>query len=220
MPCKAKNKPVTNAMLTYKLSATTERFLTVMDQNHHITSQFTIHKLMKIGGFNWTEIRDNLFKINFKEVDAFTQYDNSAAIKVNNNNALSYEELSPAEDLTNAIAAFRQWFKNNNIIDNEHPGLINNVRHLAMMFSLIPAPHCCPISPQCICPHQDNAPLCCHLHTDNIPTPPPCTCPHRDDEDIPMEPSAPTCAFSEAASQTPAPSHKASTPPPPPTTAP
>ncbi|KAF9441690.1 hypothetical protein P691DRAFT_765996 [Macrolepiota fuliginosa MF-IS2] len=34
-----------------------------------------------------------------------------------------------------------------------------------------------------------------------------------------MEPSAPTCAFSKAALQTPAPSHEASTPPPPPTAA-
>ncbi|KAF9439966.1 hypothetical protein P691DRAFT_768525 [Macrolepiota fuliginosa MF-IS2] len=47
---------------------------------------------------------------------------------------------------------------------------------------------------------------------------PPCCCPHRDDEDIPMEPPAPTHVFSEAASQTPAPSHEASTPPPPLTT--
>ncbi|KAF9441350.1 hypothetical protein P691DRAFT_766393 [Macrolepiota fuliginosa MF-IS2] len=87
------------------------------------------------------------------------------------------------------------------------------------MFSLIPAPHCCPIPPPCIHPHQDNAPPCHHIHADDIPPPPPCIRPHCDNKDIPMEPPAPTCAFSEAASQTPAPSHEATTPPPPPAAA-
>ncbi|KAF9440559.1 hypothetical protein P691DRAFT_767596 [Macrolepiota fuliginosa MF-IS2] len=219
MPCKAKNKPATNAMLTYKPSAATEQFLTVMDQNCHITSQFTAHKLMKIGGFDWTEIRDDLLKMNFTEVDTSTQ-DNSATIKINkDNDMLSYEELSPVEDLTNAIATFGQWFEDNNITDNECPGLIDNIRCLAMMFSLIPAPHHCPIPPLCICPHQDDAPPCHCLYTDDIPPPPPYVHLHHDNKDIPMEPSAPTHAFSEVASQTPAPSHKASMPPPPPTAA-
>ncbi|KAF9439571.1 hypothetical protein P691DRAFT_769398 [Macrolepiota fuliginosa MF-IS2] len=84
---------------------------------------------------------DDLLKMNFTEVGTPTQ-NNSAVIKTNNNNdVLSYEELSPVEDLTNAIAAFRQWFETNNIVDDECPGLIDNIGHLAMMFSLIPAPH-------------------------------------------------------------------------------
>ncbi|KAF9439883.1 hypothetical protein P691DRAFT_768657 [Macrolepiota fuliginosa MF-IS2] len=214
MPRKAKNKPATNAMPTYKPSAATEWFLAMMDQNHHIMSQFTTHEIMKIRGFDWIEIRNNLFKMNFTEVDASTQ-DNSAAIEVDNdNNALSYEELSPAEDLTNTIAAFGQWFKNNNITDNKCPSLIDNIRCLAMMFSLILAPHCCPTPPLCICPHQDNAPPCRCLHADDIPPPLPCAHPHHDNEDTPMEPSAPTHAFSKAASQTPAPSHEATMPSP------
>ncbi|KAF9439872.1 hypothetical protein P691DRAFT_784440 [Macrolepiota fuliginosa MF-IS2] len=203
MPCKAKNKPATNAMPTYKPFATTERFLATMDQNRHVASKFTTQELMKIGGFHWTEIRDDLFKMNFTEVDTSTQ-DNSAAIE---------KELSPVEDLTNAIAAFGQWFEDNNIIDSECPSLINNIRHLAMMFSLIPAPHHCPPPPPCTHPHQDDALPCQCLHTNDIPPPLPCVHPHHDDEDTPMEPSTPTHAFSEATSQTPAPSHEASTPP-------
>ncbi|KAF9440848.1 hypothetical protein P691DRAFT_767147 [Macrolepiota fuliginosa MF-IS2] len=105
MPHKAKNKPATNAMLTYKPSTTTERFLAVMNQNHHIASQFTIHELMKIRGFNWAEIRDNLLKMNFTEVGTSTQ-NNSTTIEINyDNDALSYKELSPVEDLTNTITA-------------------------------------------------------------------------------------------------------------------
>ncbi|KAF9442276.1 hypothetical protein P691DRAFT_765380 [Macrolepiota fuliginosa MF-IS2] len=158
--------------------------------------------------------------MNFNEVDIFTQ-NNSTTINIdNNNNVLSYnEELSPAEELTNAIAAFGQWFEGNNISDKEHPSLIDNIRHIAMMFSLIPVPHHCPIPSLCIHPHQDNAPPCQHLHADDIPPPPLCACPHHNDKDTPMEPSTPTCAFSEVASQTPAPSHKATMPPPPPTAA-
>ncbi|KAF9439863.1 hypothetical protein P691DRAFT_768695 [Macrolepiota fuliginosa MF-IS2] len=187
MPRKAKNKPMTNATLTYKLSAATEQFLTAMDQNHHVASTFTSQELLTRGGFNWVEIRDDLTRMNFTEVDASTQ-DNSTTIEIDNNNdILSYEELSPAGELTNAIAAFRQWFEGNNIPDKEHPGLINNIRtmpHLAATSTL-----------------TTSHPL------------------HHNNKDTPMEPSTPTHVFSKAASQTPAPSHKASTPPPPPTTA-
>ncbi|KAF9440064.1 hypothetical protein P691DRAFT_768345 [Macrolepiota fuliginosa MF-IS2] len=218
MPRKAKNKPATNATPTYKLSTATEWFFATMNQNHHVASTFTAQELLKLGGFDWMEVRDDLIRMNFTEVDISTQ-DNSATIKIDNDNdALSYDkELSPAEELTNAIAAFRQWFKGNNIVDNKHPSLIDNIRCIAMMFSLIPAPHHCPTPPQCICPHQDDAPPCCHLHTDDIPPPLLCMHPHHNDKDTPMEPPTPTHAFSEAALQTPAPSHEASTPPPPPT---
>ncbi|KAF9441357.1 hypothetical protein P691DRAFT_766379 [Macrolepiota fuliginosa MF-IS2] len=198
MPRKAKNKPVTYATLTHKPSAATEQFLATMDQNHHVASTFTTQELVKLG---------------------VTQ-NNSATIEVDNdNNVLSYdEELSPAE-LTNTIVTFRQWFEGNNISDKECPGLINNIRCITMMFSLIPVPHRCPIPPPCTCPHQDNAPPCQCLHADDIPPPLPCAHPRHDDEDTPMEPSTPIHAFSEAASQTPAPSHKATMPPSPPTAA-
>ncbi|KAF9442330.1 hypothetical protein P691DRAFT_765322 [Macrolepiota fuliginosa MF-IS2] len=87
-------------------------------------------------------------------------------------------------------------------IDSQDDSNIHNVinsfrmiRQLANLFNLIPEPHQCP------------------------PPPPPCSCLHCNDKDIPMEPPAPTHAFSEAASQTPAPSHEATTPLPPPSAA-
>ncbi|KAF9439744.1 hypothetical protein P691DRAFT_768994 [Macrolepiota fuliginosa MF-IS2] len=45
------------------------------------------------------------------------------------------------------------------------------------------------------------------------PSPTPCACPHCD-KDIPMEPPAPTCVLSEAATQTPVPVHMEAMPPP------
>ncbi|KAF9440972.1 hypothetical protein P691DRAFT_766939 [Macrolepiota fuliginosa MF-IS2] len=52
-----------------------------------------------------------------------------------------------------------------------------------------------------------------------LPTPsppPPCMRPHSNEEDIHMEPPIPTCVFSEAATQTPAPIHVVTMSPPPP----
>ncbi|KAF9439418.1 hypothetical protein P691DRAFT_769845 [Macrolepiota fuliginosa MF-IS2] len=140
----------------------------------------------------------------------------AAPIEMDNDNKddSEIEELSLVEELTNTIATFGQWFKSNNIVDNVHPGLVENIRQIAMMFSLIPAPHCYPIPLPCSQLHQADAPSYNHLHIDNIPAPPPCTQPHHDDKDIPMEPIAPTHAFSKAALQTPAPSLEVSTPPP------
>ncbi|KAF9442082.1 hypothetical protein P691DRAFT_765595 [Macrolepiota fuliginosa MF-IS2] len=46
------------------------------------------------------------------------------------------------------------------------------------------------------------------------PSPAPCLHPHSD-EDIPMEPLAPTCVLNEAATQTPVPVHMEAMPPPP-----
>ncbi|KAF9442798.1 hypothetical protein P691DRAFT_788968 [Macrolepiota fuliginosa MF-IS2] len=55
----------------------------------------------------------------------------SAPIKIDNNgeDASVYDKLTPAGELTNAIAAFGLWFEDNNITDNEHPSLINNIRN-------------------------------------------------------------------------------------------
>ncbi|KAF9439672.1 hypothetical protein P691DRAFT_769156 [Macrolepiota fuliginosa MF-IS2] len=164
---------------------------------------------------------DDLLHMHFGLENPLPAQDPSAPIKVNNNDKddSEFSELTPAEELTNAIATFRQWFKSNNIMDDIHPGLVENIRRIAMMFSLIPAPHHCPTPPPCSWPHQADAPPCAHLHTDNIPTPLPCVRPHHDNKDTPMEPPTPTCAYSEAASQTPAPSHEVSMPPPPPAAA-
>ncbi|KAF9442072.1 hypothetical protein P691DRAFT_765610 [Macrolepiota fuliginosa MF-IS2] len=158
----------------------------------------------------------NLINMGFSPVQPTLSPSTPIEVDNNNDDTLEFEELSPTGELTNAIAAFGLWFEDNNIADNEHPSLVDNIRHLAMMFSLIPVPyHCSP----CVHLHQDDTPPCHHPHAEDIPSPPPCLRPHWDNEDIPMEPPAPTCAFSEAASQTPAPSHEVTMPPPPPTTA-
>ncbi|KAF9440248.1 hypothetical protein P691DRAFT_782865 [Macrolepiota fuliginosa MF-IS2] len=215
MPRKAKFKPVNNVPTLFQPSATTEQFLASMDQNCQITSQFTANEVTTIAGHNWEQVFMDLLKMNFMKVDDSALIADASIEVDTNEDAVYNEELSPAEDLTNSIAAFGQWFKSNNIPDSQCPGLINNIRCLAMMFSLIPAPHHCPIPLPCTCLHQADAPPCSHLHAEDIPAPPPCDHLHRDDEDTPMELPAPTCTFSEAASQTPAPSHEATTPPPP-----
>ncbi|KAF9441398.1 hypothetical protein P691DRAFT_766333 [Macrolepiota fuliginosa MF-IS2] len=190
-----------------------------MNQDRRVASKFTREELKRIIppiDIQLQVVAELVF-MNFLPVDeAENPIVTGAPIEVDNNNGSNseYDKISPAGELTNAITAFGQWFGDNNIADNEHPGLIENIRRLAMMFSLIPAPHHCP-PPPCVCPHQDSAPPCPHLHAEDVPPPLPCQHPHCNDEDIPMEPPAPTCVYSEAALQTPAPSHEASMPPPP-----
>ncbi|KAF9440304.1 hypothetical protein P691DRAFT_767953 [Macrolepiota fuliginosa MF-IS2] len=220
MPHKAKTKPASNAPMAFKPSSNMECFLTLMNQNCRLASQFTAMELMSITQVKWEQVLQDLLAMKFIKVDkAIPTNMTDAAPNEEDDIKYSETEISPAEDLTNCIACFRKWFKSNNIPDNTQKALTDNIRWLTMMFSLIPAPHCCPTPLPCICPHQADAPPCNHLHVDDISTPPPCVQPHHNDEDIPMELATPTHAFSEAASQTPAPSHKASTPPPPPAAA-
>ncbi|KAF9439492.1 hypothetical protein P691DRAFT_769599, partial [Macrolepiota fuliginosa MF-IS2] len=216
MTCKAKSKPASNVLTPFEPCAATKCFLAAMNQNHCIMSCYTINELKSIVQTDWETVVQDLLSMNFS-IHRTDNNNNNAPIEVDSGG--NFEEMTLAEDLTNSIAAFGQWFKNNNIPDDHCSDLISNIRHIAMMFNLIPAPHCCPIPPPCTHLHQDDGPPCRHLHTDDILTPPPCTCPHCNKEDTPMEPPAPTCAFSEAALQTPAPNHEASTPPPPPTAA-
>ncbi|KAF9442555.1 hypothetical protein P691DRAFT_765099 [Macrolepiota fuliginosa MF-IS2] len=187
MPCKTKSKSAGNILnnphapphslnvmqcgastpsTTFKLSAATQWFLALMNQNLRVLSQFTWADLMTICS---TAVGN--------QIQPALTLTPSTSIEVDNNNedTLDFDELSPVEELTNAITAFRQWFEDNNIKDN----------------------------------HPTAAPLC---HPAHAPTR---TMPHL--ADIPMEPPAPTCAFSKAASQTPAPIHMVDTPPPPPT---
>ncbi|KAF9442151.1 hypothetical protein P691DRAFT_765528 [Macrolepiota fuliginosa MF-IS2] len=220
MPRKARSKFADNATNApaFKPSDETQQFLTMMDQNHRTASRFTIEEYSRLVPVAWrSKVMDNLLNMHFGLENPPTIQSSSAHIIVDNNDKDNSEidELSPAEELTNTIAAFGQWFESNNIADNIHPGLIENIRRITMMFSLIPAPHHCPIPPPCTRLHQADALSCTCLHADDIPTPPLCAHPHCNDEDIPMEPPTPTCAFSEAASQTPVPSHEATTPPPP-----
>ncbi|KAF9440013.1 hypothetical protein P691DRAFT_768438 [Macrolepiota fuliginosa MF-IS2] len=159
MPRKPKSKLVDNATNApaFKPSDATQRFLAVMNQNCHAASSFTINEYSNLVPPAWRSVvMDDLLHMQFKLATPPIAPTTSAPIEVNSNNRdeSDIDELSPTEELLNAIATFGQWFESNNITDN----------------------------------------------------------------DIPMEPIAPTHAFSEAASQTPAPSLKASMPPPLPTT--
>ncbi|KAF9442878.1 hypothetical protein P691DRAFT_788870 [Macrolepiota fuliginosa MF-IS2] len=153
--------------------------------------------------------------MNFVQVDeAGKNIDTSAPIEVDDDEGTSvYDELSPMEELTNSITWFGMWSQNNTITDsNEHDNLMNNIKKLVELFKLIPAPHCCPPPPPpCAHLHQVDALPCPHLHVEDALPPPPCQCPHCDDKEIPM---IPTHVFNEAALQTLAPSHEASSPPP------
>ncbi|KAF9442631.1 hypothetical protein P691DRAFT_765013 [Macrolepiota fuliginosa MF-IS2] len=211
MPRKAKSKPVTNVMLTFKPATATEWFLNTMNQNLRVQSD----------NLNIIEVIFNDLKtMGFKSIVEQTPSTSDTSIAINEeDNNDDYPEHTPAGDLTNTITAFGKWFESNNISDKDRLPLINNLRCIAMMFSLILAPHHCPTPPLCTCLHQDAVTTCQCLHVDDIPPPPSCVHPHHNDEDIPMEPPAPTHVFSEAASQTPAPTHEVAMPPPPPAAA-
>ncbi|KAF9440378.1 hypothetical protein P691DRAFT_782528, partial [Macrolepiota fuliginosa MF-IS2] len=68
MPHKAKNKPASNVLLAFKLSVATQHFLTLMNQNHQVLSQFTAMELMNIGGGEWEQIHQDLLAMNFTKV--------------------------------------------------------------------------------------------------------------------------------------------------------
>ncbi|KAF9445431.1 hypothetical protein P691DRAFT_762491 [Macrolepiota fuliginosa MF-IS2] len=204
MPCKPKNMIANNAPTApaFKPSDATQCFLTAMNQDCCMASSFTIEEYSTLVPPAWRSmVMDDLLHIQFRIALNKTSPPSTASIEVDNDDkdASDINELSPTEELTNIIATFGQWFESNNIVDD-----------------VCPAPHHCPIPPPYTRPHQADALPCNCLHVDDIPTPPPCMQPHCDDEDIPMEPAAPTHAFSEAASQTPTPSHEMSMPPSPP----
>ncbi|KAF9449464.1 hypothetical protein P691DRAFT_759062 [Macrolepiota fuliginosa MF-IS2] len=134
--------------------------------------------------------------MNFKKLESDT-----VPTALNNKGATSSEVDKSEGDIFEIIDTLKVvgwWCEHHlsEIIDQDNFNVwaetIRLVSLLAGLFDLIPGPHQCPTPP------------------------PPCSCPHHDNKDTPMEPTTPTCAFSEAASQTPAPSHEATMPPPPP----
>ncbi|KAF9441070.1 hypothetical protein P691DRAFT_766792 [Macrolepiota fuliginosa MF-IS2] len=164
MPCKAKNKPASNDMAAFKPSSNIEHFLVLMNQNRQIASKFTTMELMSIARDKWEQVFMDLLAMKFKKVDEPTTASSSSTVPIevdDNADNISDDKLSPAEDLTNTIVYFGKWFQSNNIPNNVRSGLINNIRHLAMMFNLIPAPHQCPPPPPpCARSHQDDAIPC------------------------------------------------------------
>ncbi|KAF9440696.1 hypothetical protein P691DRAFT_767369 [Macrolepiota fuliginosa MF-IS2] len=157
---------------------------------------------MAIAQDKWEQVFMDLLTMKFIKVNEPTTADLNSTVPIevdDNANDISDRELSPAEDLINTIVYFGRWFQSNNIPDDvQHPT------------DALPPPL------PCTHLRQNDATPCRCLHADDIPTPPPCAQPYCNNEDIPMELPAPTHVFSEAASQTPAPSHEATTPPPPP----
>ncbi|KAF9440067.1 hypothetical protein P691DRAFT_768336 [Macrolepiota fuliginosa MF-IS2] len=123
MPCKPKSKLADNVMTTpaFKPSEATQHFLTMMNQDYHVASSFTISEYSALVPPAWRAVViDNLLHMQFKLADPSTAPNSSTPIEVddNNGNKPSDDELSPAEELTNSIATFRLWFESNNIADD------------------------------------------------------------------------------------------------------
>ncbi|KAF9440941.1 hypothetical protein P691DRAFT_766987 [Macrolepiota fuliginosa MF-IS2] len=120
MPCKPRSKFVDSAMNApaFKPSNATQWFLATMDQNHCTEIVWR------------SQVMDDLLHMHFGLETPPPAQDPSAPIIVDNNNKedSDNDELTPAEELTNTIAAFRQWFESNNIADNIHLGLVENIR--------------------------------------------------------------------------------------------
>ncbi|KAF9439572.1 hypothetical protein P691DRAFT_769399 [Macrolepiota fuliginosa MF-IS2] len=112
MPHKPKSKLADNATnaLAFKPSNATQHFLTVMNQNHHAASSFTIDKYTNLVPPAWRSVvMDNLLHMHFKVTNLPTTTTPAAPIEVDNNDKDDYdEELTPAEELINTIAAFGQ----------------------------------------------------------------------------------------------------------------
>ncbi|KAF9439944.1 hypothetical protein P691DRAFT_784181 [Macrolepiota fuliginosa MF-IS2] len=135
MPHKPRSKFVDNAMNApaFKLCNETQHFLAVMNQDCCTVSSFTIEEYLRIVPIVWrSQVMDDLLHMHFRLITPLTAPNPSTPIKVDNNDKDDSEidELSPVEELTNTIAAFGQWFKSNNIVDNVHPGLVKNIRNL------------------------------------------------------------------------------------------
>ncbi|KAF9443034.1 hypothetical protein P691DRAFT_764661 [Macrolepiota fuliginosa MF-IS2] len=198
MAHKARTKPVNNVStaLTFRASNAMQQFLAVMNQNHCMASMYKLSEYTQLVPIAWrSTVMDNLMQMKFKVI-----------LEDNPNTtvpALPQPEVADSQidkdDIHEIIDAFKivgPWCKKFTptiACDDTYNELKRLVGLIADLFDLIPGPHQCPTP---------------------IPPPPPCSCPHCDDEDTPMEPPAPTCVFSEAASQTPAPSHEAIMPSP------
>ncbi|KAF9440396.1 hypothetical protein P691DRAFT_782484, partial [Macrolepiota fuliginosa MF-IS2] len=105
-------------------------------------------------------------------------------------------------DANNAIAACGSYTNGKTLStlkDDEHYVVfLENLKRLALLFNIIPAPHQCPPPPHCVRLHVEDAPpppTCPRLHAEDTPAPPPCSLPHRSDDDAPMEATPPphTC---------------------------
>ncbi|KAF9439657.1 hypothetical protein P691DRAFT_785568 [Macrolepiota fuliginosa MF-IS2] len=200
MPCKAKNKLANNDPMVFKPSSDTECFLAAMNQNRRLASQFTSKELTTLAPTTWEQVFIDLLNMKFTKVDEATPTIPTDTARSDKAADAQIDE----DDIYDIIDAFKivgPWCEKYTPIiarNDAYNELKRLVGLVANLFDLIPNPHQCPAPP---------------------PTPPPCSRPHRDNEDVTMELPATKRVFSEAASQTPAPSHEATMPPPPPAAA-
>ncbi|KAF9439443.1 hypothetical protein P691DRAFT_769756 [Macrolepiota fuliginosa MF-IS2] len=167
-----------------------------MNQNHRAASSFKFNEYTRLVPIaERLAVMDNLLQMKFRAI-----LDESLTTPTPPQPQVANSQINE-DDIHEIINAFKivglwcEKFTPTIAHDDAYNELKRLVGLIANLFDLIPGPHQCPTPP---------------------PLPPPCSCPHHDDKDTPMEPPAPTHAFSEAASQTPAPPHEAPMPPPPP----
>ncbi|KAF9439695.1 hypothetical protein P691DRAFT_769107 [Macrolepiota fuliginosa MF-IS2] len=194
---KAKHANDDSTAPIFRASDATQCFLATMNQNHRAVSKFTMDDYVWIVPIaSRSAVMDDLMQMKFQVI-----LDKDNCIPTSPPQPEAADSQIDEDDIHEIIDAFKivgPWCEKFMPIierDDAFKELKRLVGLIANLFNLIPGPHQCPVPP---------------------PPPPPCSRPHRDDEDIPMEPLAPTRVYSEAASQTPAPSHEASMPPPPP----
>ncbi|KAF9440146.1 hypothetical protein P691DRAFT_768206 [Macrolepiota fuliginosa MF-IS2] len=233
-----------SSLATFKPSAATQQFLVLMNQNLQVLSQFTWADLMAIcpNAGKCVQVYEDLLTMNFTLVGDHASHGNhNQESDTIISDIKEKEEEIDVNTVAYCLSIHGQWCEKNRYIiesDEECNTLINNLRLFAELFGAIPAPHKCPPPPPC--PHALGLtrmmlysigalcqPPCVHVCTKMIPhhariftlkmpPPLPCLLPHQSNDDTSMELTAPTCAFSEAASQTPAPIHVVDMPPPPP----
>ncbi|KAF9441598.1 hypothetical protein P691DRAFT_766094 [Macrolepiota fuliginosa MF-IS2] len=196
MARKAKTKSANNDSTapTFRASDATKHFLAAMNQNHRVASSFLFNEYIRLVPIvERSAVMDNLMQMKFRAI-----LDENPTTPMPPPSQVADSQIDE-DDIHEIIDAFKivgPWcekFTPTIVCDDVYFKLKRLVGLIADLFDLTPGLH------QCLAPS---------------PPPPPCSCLHCNDEDIPMEPTAPTCAFSEAASQTPVPSHEASTPSP------
>ncbi|KAF9439972.1 hypothetical protein P691DRAFT_768507 [Macrolepiota fuliginosa MF-IS2] len=197
MARKAKTKSANNDSTApiFRASNATQRFLATMNQNHRAASLFKFNEYTQLVPISERKaVMDDLLHMHFRAILDESLTTPAPPQPQGADSQIDEDDIHEIIDTFKVVGLWCEKFTPTIARDDAYNELKRLVGLIANLFDLIPGPHQCPALP---------------------PPPPPCSHPHRDDEDIPMELPAPTRVFSEAASQTPAPSHEATTPPPP-----